>query len=171
MSLSTFFSQGRYPWGIQRIVSTHKFPHNPKVPRSVQICIFKVPRSVQIHIFGGGGGECSRPTETQSTKICPNLHFQRGGGPDQLKPKVPRSVQIYIFGGGGPDQLKPKVPRSVQICIGGGCSRPTETQSAKISPNLHFERVGGWGWGVWGSRPTETQSAKICLNLHFQGWG
>ena len=63
--------------------------------------------------------------------------------PDQLKCKVPRSAQIFIFrgvgfdfrstqiqnpecqdlpkfsfsGGGGPDQLKSKVPRSVQIFI------------------------------------------------------
>ena len=27
----------RYPWGIQRLVSTHQFPHNP---RDVQTCIF-----------------------------------------------------------------------------------------------------------------------------------
>ena len=53
-----------------------------------------------------GGGEGSIPTQTQSAKICPNLHWGGGGGggPDQLKPKVPRSVQICIWGRGCPDQ-------------------------------------------------------------------
>ena len=46
------------------------------------------------------------------------------------------------------DQLKPKVPRSVQICIFGVCGK-------------------GGGW----FRPTQTQSAKICPNLNFQGRG
>ena len=78
-------------------------PTQPKVPRSVQICIGgeglgwsrptqpKVPRSVQICIFRGAGeGWWSRPTQ----------------------PKVPRSIQICIFSGGGrggcPDRLNPK---------------------------------------------------------------
>ena len=104
----------RYPWGIQRLVSTHQFPHNP---RAIQTCIFWV-------VVGVGGGGCwSRPTQ----------------------PKVPRSVQICIFGGGVMVQTnipkileylvsqivshtllvwrlptQPKVPRSVQICIFGG---------------------------------------------------
>ena len=62
----------RYPWGIQRLVSTHQLQHNPKVPRSVQICI-----------WGLGGwrvGGCVVQTKsTQSAKICPNLNFRREG--------------------------------------------------------------------------------------------
>ena len=219
----------RFPWGIQLLVSTHQFPHNPKVPRSVQTAFsgeggrgqgcgphqlkLKVLRSIQINTFFVGGG--------------------RGCGPDQLKSKVPRSIQINMggglvvvqtnsnpncqnvsksafggwgswsrstqtqsakiypnqHGGGGvacgPDQLKPKVSRSVQICIWGGeglWSRPTQTQSAKMCPNLHLGRGGVWsrptqtqsakiypdlhgGRGLW-SRPTQTQSAKMCPNLH-----
>ena len=87
----------------------------------------KVPRSVWIYIFGKGGGGgapdqlnpsakiCSnlhlgvgggmiQTNSTQSGKICPNLHFRRGGGgwwSRPTQPKVPRSVQICIFGGGG----------------------------------------------------------------------
>ena len=44
----------RYPWGIQRLVSTHQLPHK--------------------------SGDYSRPTQIQSAKICPNFHFRRGGG-------------------------------------------------------------------------------------------
>ena len=55
-------------------------------------------------------GEYSRPTQTQSAKICTNFHLGGlvggwgGGGrciSDQLKPKVPRSVQIFTGEGGG----------------------------------------------------------------------
>ena len=88
----------------------------PKVPRSVQISIFrgggwcsgkskpKVPRSVQISILGGGGGlEKQNPKcqDLQSAKICPNFNFRKGGCSGKSKPKVPRSVQILIWGGGG----------------------------------------------------------------------
>ena len=38
---------------------------------------------------------------------------------------------------------------------------PTKTQSAKICPNLHFARVGGW------SRPTQ----KKCQDLPKFSWG
>ena len=105
----------------------------------------------------------SRQTETKSAKICPNLHGGWLSRPNQ--PKVPRSVQIYIWGG-------------------GGGSPTNSTQSAKICPNLHFGR--GWCdpdqlnpkcqdlcksafWGMVWSRQTETKSAKICPNLHG-GW-
>ena len=60
-----------------------------------------------VSILFEGRGEGSIPTQTQSAKICPNLHLGGGdgaGGPDQLKPKVPRSVQICIWGRGCPDQ-------------------------------------------------------------------
>ena len=195
-----------YPWAIQQLVSTHQFPHSPKMPRSVQICILggcsrptqtKVSRSVQICIFEG------EEVQANSNPKCQDLSKSALGSPGQLKPKVPRSVQIYI-GGGDPGQIKLKVPRSVQICIWGVIqansnpmcqdlsksaflrgrgSRPTQTQSAKICLNLHFLGGGDPGqikpkvprsvqmciWGGW-SKPTQTQSAKICPNLHLGGW-
>ena len=94
-----------------------------------------------------------------------------GGTPDQLKPKVPRSVQIWLFGEGGgtQDQLKIKVPRSVQIRIFGDrwwwevYSRPIQIQNAKVCPNLKFLE------GAILSRPIQTQSAKIWPNYHWGG--
>ena len=169
-----------------------------------------VPRAVQIFIFRGGGGQgqsrptqtqstkifpnfhfqggCSRPTQTQSAKICknfhwgegysrpsqtqsakicPNFHFREGGTPDLAKLKVPRSVHILIFKGGVSQTFsysKCQDLSKFSFWVGGGYSRPTQTQSAKICPNFHFQ---GWGY----SRPTQTQSAKICPNFHFLGWG
>ena len=92
-------------------------PTQPKVPRSVQICIW-------------GEGGWSRPTQ----------------------PKVPRSVQICIFRGqergGGPDQLNPKcrdLSKSAFSVVGEGVVVQTDsTQSTKICPNPHF----WWGEGV-----------------------
>ena len=77
------------------------------------------------------GGGYSRPTQMQSAKVCPNFHFQGGGGggvtPDQLKIQSAKICPNFHFPGGwgwgGPDQLKSKVPRSAQIFIfrvGGG---------------------------------------------------
>ena len=43
----------RYPWGIQRLVSTHQFP-------------------------GEGEVVVVQPNSTQIAKIYPNLHFRRG---------------------------------------------------------------------------------------------
>ena len=62
----------RFPWGIQRLVSTHQFPQNPR-GRSIQsakIC-------PNLH---WGGGAVVQTNSTQIAKICPNLHFQGGGG-------------------------------------------------------------------------------------------
>ena len=50
-------------------------------------------------LWGGGGPD---QLKIPSAKICQNFHL--GGevcGPDQLKSQVPRSVQIFIFSGGG----------------------------------------------------------------------
>ena len=70
---------------------------------------------------------------------------EMGGTSDQLKLKVPRSGQIFICGGGGGGQTNsnskcqdlPKFSFSEE-----GCSRSTQTQSAKICPNFH------WGGGT-----------------------
>ena len=60
--------------------------------------------------FSGGRGVTSDQLKIQSAKICPNFHFQggRGGGADQLKSKVPRSAQIFIWGGGYSRPIFPK---------------------------------------------------------------
>ena len=89
-------------------------PTQPKVPRSVQICIW-------------GEGGLVQTNSTQSAKICPNLHFQGSG----------RGVVVQT----------------------------NSTQSAKIYPNLHFQ---WWGEGVV-VQTDSTQSTKICPNLHFEG--
>ena len=88
-----------------------------------------------LHFFDGRGSGCwSRPTKPTSAKICPNLHFQ-GGGLRPTQPKVPKSVQICIFEGGG---------------------------DAKICPNLHFS---GWGGGWWSrpTQPKVPRSVQICM--------
>ena len=62
----------RYPWGIQRLISTHQLPHNPKVPRSVQICI-----------WGGGVGGWGWCGPDQINPKCQDLSksaFSEGGG-------------------------------------------------------------------------------------------
>ena len=99
---------------------------------------------------------------TQSAKICPNLHFGGWCGPDKLKPRVPRSVQICILGEGCSSRpTQPKVLRSVQICIlgGGGVIQTNSTQSAKICANLHF---GGW-CGPDKLKPKVPRSVQICM--------
>ena len=119
--------------------------------------------------FAGGGGQYSRSTQIQSAKIFPNFHGG-GGTPDQLKSKVPRSVQIFCGGGGGitPDQLKSKVPRSVQIVcvcgVGGVYSRPTQIRSARIFPNF----LGGGRGGT----PDQLKS-KVArsFQISFSGEG
>ena len=142
------------------------------------------------------GGDYSRPTQTQSAKICPNLHLggegKRGGVPDQLnpkchdlsnhlhwgwggcsrptQPKVSQSVQhLHLGGGGGPDKLNPKCQDLSKSTLEGGVVQTNSTQSAKICPNLHF---WWWWWGGGsGVQTHSTQSAKICPNLHLGGGG
>ena len=111
-------------------------PTQPKLPRSVQICIFE---------GGVGGGQ------DQLNPKCQDLSKSAFGGGMAVQtsrptqPKLPRSVQICIFEGGGggwPRPSQPKVPRFVQICFleGGGSPdiQTNSTQIAKICPNLHF---------------------------------
>ena len=138
LSKSAFWGGGRKRGGM---VSR---PTQPKVPRSVQICIF----------WGGG---VVQTNSSQSSKICPNLHFPRGEGgwSRPTKPKVPRSVQIWGGGGGGPDQLnlhlgggvvQTKVPRSVKICMGGGggVGGGPDQLNPKCQ-DLSKSAFGGWG--------------------------
>ena len=56
----------RYPWGIQRLVSTHQLPHNPKVLRSVQICIW--------------GGVCGPDQINPKCRDLSKSAFSEGGG-------------------------------------------------------------------------------------------
>ena len=123
-------------------------PTQTQVPRSAEIFLAggtpdqlklkwnsKVPRSAQISIFKGGGEGYSRPTESQSAKICPNFHWGGGysrptesqsakicpnfdwvGTPDHLK--LQYLPKFSLGRGGTSDQLK--VPRSAKIFIGRG---------------------------------------------------
>ena len=118
----------------------------PKVPRSVQICIY------------GGSGEGEGEVvvvQTNSNPKCQDLS---------------KSAFLGV-GGGGPGQLKPKLPRSVQICIFGFSggrwwwSRPTQTQIAKICPNMYL------GGGPCQLKPKVPRSVKMCIFRVEVGWG
>ena len=96
---------------------------NPKCHNLSNICIW--------------GVGVVQTNSTQSAKICPNLHWREGWCSRPTQPKVPRSVQICIFGGGGGGgggvvvsrPTQPKVPRSVQICIWGGGGKGVVVQA------------------------------------------
>ena len=87
-------------------------PTQPKVPRSVQICIFR--GWVQIN-------------STQSAKICPNLHWE-GGVVQTNSTQSPKSA---LKGGGGRLWSRPTQPKVPNLHGGGGggvrgwWSRPT----------------------------------------------
>ena len=127
------------------------------------------------------------------SNLSPHTPTATDGGGGESKPKVPRSVQISILGGGlGGSVLesqnpkcqdlskfqlegggcsgksKPKVPWSVQISMGGGVFCKIKPQSATICQN--FNSFGGRGGGAvfW---KVKTQSAKICPNFNFWGRG
>ena len=86
------------------------------------------------------GGNTPDQLKLKSAKICPNFHW---GGWGVLQTNSTQSAKICpnFHWGSAPDQLRLKVPSSVQIVM-GGYSRPTETHSAKICPNFHFQGVG-----------------------------
>ena len=110
-----------YPWEIQHLVSTYELPET-----------------------GLGGGGC----------------------PDQLNPKC-QDLSKSAFWGWWSRLTQPKVSKSVQICILGGgvvVVQTNSTQSVKICPNLHFF-LGGV------VQTNSTQSIKICPNLHFRVGG
>ena len=80
-----------YLRGIQKLVSTYELQENSN-PKCQDLPKFP--------FFGVGG--YSRPTQIKSAKMWPNFLFLGWEGtPDQLKSKVPRCGQIFIFGGGG----------------------------------------------------------------------
>ena len=87
----------RYPWGIQRLVSTHQFP---PVPDQLN------PKCQGLHLFvcvgwGWGVGDLGLDQLNQSAKICPNLHL--GGGCWWSRPTQPKCQDLSkcTFGGGG----------------------------------------------------------------------
>ena len=104
-----------------------------------------MPRCVQILILRGGGAVL----QINSNPKCQDLSKFSWGGetPDQLKSKVPRSVQIFCGGGGGLLQTNsnPKCQGLFKLCVcvgwGGVYSRPTQIRSARIFPNF----LGGRG--------------------------
>ena len=96
-----------------------------------------------------GGSRPTQPKVPRSVQIC----IWGGGGPDQLNPKCQDLSKSAFLGererGGGPDQLNPKcqdLSKSAFSVLGEGVVVQTDsTQSAKICPNLH----GGGGGGGW----------------------
>ena len=160
----------------------------PKVPRLVQISIFgwgvvwKVktqsakigpnfnlgvvlesqnPKCQDLSKFQFFGGRGVLESQNPKCQDLSKFQFLVGGCSGKSKPKVPRLVQISIFGWGWFGKSKPKVPRLVQISIWGVFLK-VKTQSAKICPNFNFLGGGGF-WKV------KTQSAKICPNFNFLG--
>ena len=96
-----------------------------------------------------GGVYLVQINSTQSSKICPNLHWF--GGPDQLNLKCQDLSKSAFWGWGGGVGVVDLV-------------QTNSTQSAKICPNLH------WGW----SRPTQNKvprSVQICLLGGGGGFG
>ena len=97
----------RYPWGIQRLVSTHQFPHNP---RSVQICIFlgvggpdqlnPKCQDLSKSAFGVGRG-WSRPTFLKylsgafKDKICHTMPYS--GCPCSTCVETNCLIQLILF--------------------------------------------------------------------------
>ena len=111
---------------------------------SAMICL-------NIHFKGGVKGIVllSRPTETKCPRSVKMYFFSWGiGVVVVLTNSNPNCYDLskYGFEGGlgfsGPDQLKCKVPISLQMPMGGGVgwlfSRLTETQTAMICSNMHF---------------------------------
>ena len=84
-----------------------------------------------------------------------------GFGPDQLNQKCQDLSKSAFEGAVWSRPTQPKMLRSVQICIlgGGGVIQANSTQSAKICPNLHF---GGW-CGPDKLKPKVPRSVQICM--------
>ena len=104
---------GWCPQGIQQLVSTYQLPARPSILRVGWVLWTNSnPRSLNLAklSFSGGGGSFhfqgwlySGQTQIQSPSIWPGVHFQGLGMLNQLKPKVPISLTIFISrkGGGG----------------------------------------------------------------------
>ena len=103
----------------------------------------------------GNATSCA-PDSTQH-ELCDWTHYHRG---------IQQLVSTYEFPetlrGGGPDQLKSKVQDQSKFAWGRGGQTNSNQKCQDMSK---FAWEGGRGW----SRPTQTQSAKICPNLHFRG--
>ena len=134
----------RYPWGIQRRVSTHRGGVTPDQFKS------QVPRSVQIFISGGGlvgVGWYSIPTQIRSAKICPNFHFWgRVGG---------SGWWVVVVVGGG---------RCGAVMIEGGSQ--TQIPNAKICADFHLGggscRLRVWRLIIENIQSQHKRAATVC---------
>ena len=159
-----------YPRGIQKLVSTYELPETWRgdYSRPTQTQTAKI--CPNLHLGGGrrGRGVVFQTNSTQSVMICPIICIGGGGCSRPTQPKVSQSVQhLHLGDGGGPDQLNPKCQDLSKSALEGGVVFETNsTQSAKICPNLHFW-WWWWWWGGSGVQTHSTQSAKICPNLHL----
>ena len=102
---------------------------------------------------------------TRSAKICPNLHFWRGGGdgPRPTQPKVPRSVQICIGGGDdGPDQLNPKCQDLSKSAFLGEGDGPD-----KLNPKCQDLSKSALFWGGGGVVVQRVGAVSEILNQKF----
>ena len=104
MSLSTFFpTKCRRGFKIRKNHLLEHYITNEMVSVgdtdiSIHICPGQISNLGKVQRGGGGGVQT---ISTQNAKICPNLNGGGGVWSRPTQPKVPRSVQICIFGGGG----------------------------------------------------------------------
>ena len=101
-----------------------------------------MPRSVQIFIGGGG------VLQTKSNPKCQVLSkFSLGGTPSQIQRPSPSKFSRGRKGRRTPDQVKSRVPRSVEILIGAGGGVILQTESNPKCQDLSKFRFSfGWGW-------------------------
>ena len=105
----------RYPWGIQRLVSTRRGGFWSSQNSKCQY----LPK---FQFFLGGGGGYSGVVKTQNAKICLNS---------------------ILFGGRGYSGVVKT--QSAKICLnfnGGGYSGVVKTQNVKICLNFNFQGGG-----------------------------
>ena len=172
----------KYPWGIQRLVSTHQLLHKSVPgrgkgvlwtnwnPKSLNLAKFSFlgmevfwtnwnPRSLNLATFSFlGVGVFWTNWNPKSVNLA-NFFFISGGGGhtlDQFKSNVPSSDQIFIWEGVTLDQLKSKVQQSGQVYMGVLLWTNWNPKSLNL------------GWGGH-SRQTQSWSQKSWPNFHWGG--
>ena len=139
--LLNIYKTRRYPWGIQRLVSTYS-NCNPVLGSQNSKC-----QDLPKFLLGGGGVFCSSQnskcqdllkckfsgggawwrvfcsSQTQSANIYLNFNFQGGEGYScQVKTQsanICLNFNFWVGGGGYSCQVKTQVPRSDQLFIWG----------------------------------------------------
>ena len=90
----------RYPWGTQRLVSTHQLPHKSVLGGTLD----QLKSQVLTKFSFDGVPQTKVPSHNQHISKVPSpgqvfIGGGRGSTPDQLKSQVP--IFSFFFGGGG----------------------------------------------------------------------